>query len=172
MGKKRGLSMGLEHEVPEGSDQIRPIQLLMIGNQAQIPAPLIRITTCGLLNLELVEEIVSTDPPLARYASLTPEQLRGRGTGPALMLLKLFLSRPERFAAREWLLQQVCRDWELFASVRIDNIVSLLRSLLCPPASPASKELRTQVVAHVRSSNGDGYQLAAFPLIWVDHEAR
>ena len=163
--------MATEHQIPEGSDQIRPIQLLMIGNQAQIPAPLIRITTCGLLNLELVEEIVSTDPPLARYASLTPEQLRGRGTGPALMLLKLFLSRPERFAAREWLLEQFCRDGELFSSVRIDNIVSLLRSLICPPASPASKELRTQVVAHVRSSNGDGYQLAAFPLIWVDHEA-
>src|SRR5260370_42063711 len=110
MERSRGLLMATEHQIPEGSDQIRPIQLLMIGNQAQIPAPLIRITTCGLLNLELVEETVSTDPPLARDASLTPEQLRGRGTGPALMLLQLVLSRPWRFAARDWRLRQFCPD--------------------------------------------------------------
>ncbi len=154
----------------EPSDQIRPIQFLAVGNHSQVPAPLIRITTCGLLSIEVVEEIVSTDPPLARYVPLTPEQLRGRGTAPALTLLKLLLSRPERFALKEWLTEQFCRDRELFSNVRLDNIVSLLRGVLCPPAYEA---LRTHLVAYVRSSpgGGDGYQLAAFPLIWVDSEA-
>ncbi len=154
----------------EPSGQIRPIQFLAVGNQSQVPAPLIRITTCGLLSIEVVAAIVSTDPPLARYVPLTPEQLRGRGTAPALTLLKLLLSRPERFALKEWLTEQFCRDRELFSNVRLDNIVSLLRGVLCPPAYEA---LRTHLVAYVRSSpgGGDGYQLATSPLIWVDSEA-
>ncbi|MGH2478935.1 MAG: hypothetical protein ACRDHW_04695 [Ktedonobacteraceae bacterium] len=131
---------------------------------------MIRVTTCGLLTIEIVEEIISTDPPRARYASLTPELLRGRGAVPALMMLKLLLSRHERFAPRDWLREQYCRDREVFSSVRLDNIAWQLRNLLCPPAYT---DLRKQVVAHVHSSmsSGNGFQLAAFPLIWVDSEA-
>ncbi len=152
------------------SSPIRPIQFIEVGGQPQIPAPFLRVTTCGLLTIEIVAEVVSTDPPLARYTSLTPEQLRGRGTTPALTLLKLLLNRHAHFASKDWLLEQFCRDGEQFASARIENIVSLLRGLICPPAY---QDLRTHLVAHVRSSisSGDGYQLAQYPLIWVDGEA-
>ncbi len=149
---------------------VRPISFIAFGPQQAVPVPLIRVNTCGLLTLESVAEVVSTDPPLARYVSLTPEQLRGRGTAPALTLLKLLLNRYEHFASKDWLLEQFCRDGELFTSARIENIVSLLRGLLCPPDY---QELRTHLVAHVRGSmsSGDGYQLALYPLIWVDSEA-
>ena len=120
--------------IQETTDHIRPIQLIEVGKQPQVPAPLIRITTCGLLTLEMVEEVISIDPPLARYVSFTTDQLHGRGTAPALTLLKLFVSRPERFALRDWLVDAFCHDRELFSDVRLDNIVSQLRSLLCPPA--------------------------------------
>lgn len=162
--------MAITRHASETVGPTRPIQFLTIGNQTQVPAPLLRVSTCGLLTIEIVEEVVSTDPPLARYVSLTPEQLRGRGTAPALLLLKLFLNRHERFASRDWLMTQFCRDGELFSSVRIDNIVSLLRGLLCPASF---SELRTQLVAHVRGSTSsrDGFQLAAYPWIWVDSDA-
>jgi len=160
--------MTTAYRFSEGSDQIRPVQFLSRGELEQLPVPFIRITTCGLLAVEVVAEMVSSDPPLARYVSLTPEQLRGRGTGPALMLLKLLLTRHERFASRGWLMEEFCHDGELFSSVRLDNIVSQLRGLLCPPAFPS---LRKQLVVHVRSSRDDGYQLAAYPLIWVDQDA-
>ncbi len=162
--------MSRTHQGPAKAEQIRPIQLVAVGNLPQIPAPFIRVSTCGLLTIEIVAEVVSVDPPRARYVSLTPEQLRGRGTTPALMLLKLLLNRYEHFASKDWLLEQFCRDGEQFASARIENIVSLLRGLLCPPAY---QDLRTHLVAHVRSSisSGDGYQLALYPLVWVDSEA-
>ena len=88
---------------------IRPIRWIAMGEQEQAPAPLVRVGTCGLLTLELVQERVSADPPQARYAVLTPDRLRGRGVGPALSLLKLLLSRPQRFAPADWLLEQFCR---------------------------------------------------------------
>jgi hypothetical protein len=156
------------------SEWVRPIQFLEIGKLTMVPAPLLRITTCGLLRIEVVEEVIDGEQPLARYVSFAPDQLRGRGLAPALLLLKLLLSspkpllsNPERFASKDWLIQQFCRDRELFSNVRLDNIVSQLRSLLCPDAYEG---LRTHLVAHVRSSpaRGDGYQLAAYPLIWTN----
>jgi tetratricopeptide (TPR) repeat protein len=162
--------MTITPQAPEGVDRIRPIQFITVGKQANLPAPFIRVTACGLLTIEVAEEVISSDPPQASYISLSADQVRGRGTAPALTLLKLLLSRPERFALRDWLIEQFCRDRELFSSVRLDNIVSQLRSLLCPPAY---EDLRTQIVAHVRgsASSGDGYQLASYPLIWTDLDA-
>ncbi len=161
--------MSMQRDSHSG-ESIRPIQLLPVGSLQAVPAPLIRVTTCGLLTIEIVAEVVSSDPPLARYVSLTPEQRRGRGTAPALLLLKLFLNRYGRFADKDWLLTQFCRDGELYTSARIENIVSLLRGLLCPPDA---QELRAHLVAYVRGSSksSDGYQLAGYPLIWVDSEA-
>jgi DNA-binding SARP family transcriptional activator len=154
----------------DGTDQVRPVQFVTVGDRADVPAPLIRVTTCGLLSIETVQEVVSTDPPLARYAPLTPEQLRGRGTAPALLLLKLLLSRPKRSALRDWLMEQFCQDRDLVADARLDNLAWLLRKLVCPPGYD---EVRTHLVAHVRSvsASGNGYQLAPYPLIWVDSEA-
>ncbi len=152
------------------TEHTSPIQWITVGELDQIPAPLIRVTTCGLLTLDILEKVVSVDPPLARYVSLTPHQLRGRGTTPALTLLKLLVTCYARFGSRDWLMEQFCRDGELFSTVRIDNIVSLLRGLLCPPAY---QDLRTHLVEHRRSSmsSRDGYQLAPYPLIWVDSDA-
>ncbi|MGH2481652.1 MAG: AfsR/SARP family transcriptional regulator, partial [Ktedonobacteraceae bacterium] len=134
-----------------------------------MPAPFIRITTCGLLTVEIVEEVVSTNPPLARYLSMTLDQLRGRGTRPALSVLKLLLNCHAHFALKDWLLEHYCHEGELFSSARIENVVSLLRKLLC---LPAYEDLRTHLVAHVKSGlSGSGYQLALYPLVWVDSEA-
>ena len=163
--------MTMTFQAPTGSSQVRPVAFLTIGTHQQVPAPLVQISTCGLLTIEIVEKVVSTDPPLARYRSVAADQLHGRGTTPALTLLKFLLSRPERFASKDWLMHQFCQDrGELFSNVRLDNIASQLRSLLCPPAYA---DLRTHVVTLVRtgSGSGDGYQLAPHPLIWVDHEA-
>jgi hypothetical protein len=55
----------------EAETIIRPVHLLTVGEQEQTPAPLIRVGTCGLLTLEILQEIVSPEPPQARYAVLT-----------------------------------------------------------------------------------------------------
>ena len=162
--------MTIAQQATDRVQQIRPIQFIAVGKQTRVPAPLVRVTTCGLLTLETVQELVSTDPPLARYASLTPEQQRGRGTAPALLLLKLLLSRPQRYAPRDWLMEQLCQDRELLSPARLDNLAWLLRKLIC---LPDYAQLRTHLVAHVQNSSGsgNGYQLAPYPLIWVDSEA-
>src|SRR5579885_3192494 len=148
---------------------IRPMRLLAVSARLQVPAPLVRVMTCGLLTLEILQEIVSADPPQARYAVLTPDRLRGRGVGPALSLLKLLVSRPQRFSPADWLLEQFCRgESEVFSTKRLDTLAWLLRDLLCPPGY---ESLRRQIVAHTRAMSGGGYQLAGYPLIWVDHEA-
>jgi tetratricopeptide (TPR) repeat protein len=148
---------------------IRSVRLVSVGEQEQAPAPLVRVMTCGLLTLEIAQERVSADPPQARYAVLTPDRLRGRGVGPALSLLKLLVSRPQRFAPADWLLEQFCQsEGEAFSSKRLDTLAWLLRDLLCPSAYAT---LRRQIVAHTRAMGGAGYQLAGYPLIWVDHEA-
>jgi hypothetical protein len=148
---------------------IRPMRLLAVGDRLQVPAPLIRVRTCGLLTLEILHEIVSTDPPQARYTVLTPDRLHGRGVAPSLTLLKLLVGRPHRFAPADWLREQFCRgEGEAFSTKRLDTLAWLLRDLLCPPAYAA---LRRQIVAHARALGGVGYQLAGYPLIWVDHEA-
>jgi hypothetical protein len=148
---------------------IRPMRLLAVSDRLQVPAPLIRVMTCGLLTLEILQEIVSADPPQARYAVLTPDRLHGRGVGPALSLLKLLVSRPQRFAPADWLLEQFCRgEGEAFSTKRLDTLAWLLRDLLCPPGY---ESLRRQIVAHTRAMGGAGYQLAGYPLVWVDHEA-
>ena len=148
---------------------IRPMRLLAVSDRLQVPAPLIRVRTCGLLTLEIAQEMVSTDPPQARYAVLTPDRLHGRGVGPALSLLKLLLSRPQRFAPADWLREQFCQsEGEAFSTKRLDTLAWLLRDLLCPPGC---ESLRRQIVAHTRAMGGAGYQLAGYPLIWVDQEA-
>jgi hypothetical protein len=145
------------------------MRLLAVGDRLPVPAPLIRVRTCGLLTLEILQEIVSTDPPQARYAVLTPDLLHGRGVAPSLTLLKLLLSCPQRFAPADWLREQFCRgEGEAFSSKRLDTLAWLLRDLLCPPAYD---HLRRQIVTHTRAMSGAGYQLAGYPLVWVDHEA-
>src|SRR5579885_1192915 len=165
----RGMRAMTTHPTPAPEERIRPVSLITVGEQDQTPAPLVRVMTCGLLTLEIAQAIVSTDPPQARYRVLVPERLRERGVVPALTLLKLLVSRPQRFAPADWLREQFCRgEGEAFSSKRLDTLAWLLRDLLCPPAY---ESLRRQIVAHTRAMSGVGYQLAGYPLVWVDHEA-
>jgi tetratricopeptide (TPR) repeat protein len=154
---------------PDADSVTRSIQWRAIGELTPVPSPLIRITTCGLLTLELFEEITSADPLQARYRVLTPDLLHGRGKVPALTLLKLLVSRPDRFAPGDWLLEAFCRaQGETFSSKRLDTLAWMLRDLLCPPAY---QQIRTSLVVHSRGLSGPGYRLASYPLVWVDHEA-
>ena len=68
------------HPTPALEERIRPVSLITVGEQERVPAPLVRVMTCGLLTLEIAQAIVSTDPPQARYAVLPPDRLRGRAS--------------------------------------------------------------------------------------------
>ncbi|HEU5384076.1 MAG TPA: bacterial transcriptional activator domain-containing protein [Ktedonobacteraceae bacterium] len=161
--------MTIDTSTLDAPRSMRSFQFLSLAGMAQVPAPLVRITTCGLLTLEIFDEVVSSDPLQARYRVLTPDLLHGRGVIPALTLLKLLSSRPERFAPSEWLREQFCQaQGEAFSSKRLDSLATFLRDLLCPPAYEA---LRTDLVSNIRAMSGSGYRLASYPLIWVDHEA-
>jgi hypothetical protein len=46
----------------EAETIIRPVRLLTVGEQEQTPAPLVRVGTCGLLTVEIVQETVSAGP--------------------------------------------------------------------------------------------------------------
>jgi hypothetical protein len=134
-GKEEENKMALLAQESTGSDQIRPVEWLTIGTRRQVPVPLVRATKCGLLTIEIVKKVISTDPPLARYRRIAADQLHGRGITSALTLLKLLPSRSERFASKDWLTDQFCRDRdEAFSTVRLDTVASQLRGLLCPPA--------------------------------------
>ena len=62
---------------------------------------------------------------------------------------------------------------ELGGLARFDNVVSLLRGLLCPQGMPGEKQLRKILVECLASTpeSGTSYRLARFPLIWLDVEA-
>src|SRR6266536_5343123 len=60
---------------------ISPIQLVRVENLHEIPAPLARISTCGGLSIEVLEEVISLDPPQGRYVLLTLKQLRKQHKG-------------------------------------------------------------------------------------------
>src|SRR5258707_327389 len=69
--------------------------------------PLLRIYACGILRVEILQEVPGGDPAQARYAALDLSDLRGRGPVPALTALSLLLHRPHRFAPTEWLREHV-----------------------------------------------------------------
>lgn len=154
----------------DAHDNIYPIQFLEIGKLPPVPAPFLRIRTCGLLSIEQLEVVVSSDPPLAQYVLLPAHKLRGRGMSSALTLLKLLISRPHRHASKDWLVEHFRHEEEVISDMRLDNVASQLRSLFCPAGYD---ELRTHLLSYVHSSreSGNGYQLAAYPLIWSDVDA-
>ncbi len=154
------------------TQRVSPVQFMQSGNESQVPVPAVRIYTCGMISIEVLTEIVSSDPPLARYTVLSPQTLRGRGIIPSLTLLKLLLSRPHRFASKDWLAEQI-RHEEDAPDVRLDTIASQLRKLLCGNERDSNDDLRVQLVMYVRNGkqSGPGYQLAPYPLIWLDTDA-
>lgn len=172
---------------PVVDEQVYPLVFGSSGSWHDLPMPQVRITTCGLLSIAILKEVVSTDPPLGRYEILTLPKFSGHGQARVLTFLKLLLSHPGRCAHRDWLAEHLRRggnrdveEEEIpFQTIgnepplRLDKLASDLRKLLCSDKShPHYKELCAQLVWFRRgTSSGDGYGLAAYPLIWVDADA-
>lgn len=163
---------------------------LVLGNSGplhDLPMPQVRITTCGLLSIAILKEVVSTDPLLGRYEILTLPRFSGHGQAKVLTFLKLLLSHPQRCASRDWLTDHLRRggngdeegeegafqNTSYEPPLRLDKLASELRKLLCPDKNhPYYKELCAQLVwFRPGTSSGDGYGLAAYPLIWADTDA-
>ena len=159
-----------EQAIP-AQDVVRPLHFVDTEQQSHVPVPLARISTCGLITVEVLQEVVSVDPPRGRYRVLTPQQIRGRGAVPALMLLKLLVSRPHRFATKDWLATHLQDEMDMGALVRLDTIASYLRKMLC--GMEGFDDVRVLLVAYLRNGRGSGpgYQLAESPFVWLDTDA-
>ena len=142
-----------------------------------MPAPLARVSTCGGLKLEVLHEVISTHPPQGHYQVVTLEG-RPKGSSTGLTLLKVLTSLPEQYASKDWLTEHLPRtrsneddddEWGR-GLVRVDNVVSLLRSLLCPSGIAEEETIRKLLVAYVKNhrDSGPGYRLALEPLLWLD----
>jgi tetratricopeptide (TPR) repeat protein len=160
------------------SGRIYPLQFMHVGKLHDVPVPLVRVSSCGGLQLEVLQEIINTDPPQGNYHLVSLQQ-RPKGSSTGLTLLKMLVSRPEHYASKDWLTEHLTRvrsrdddDEEGWGRglVRVDNVVYLLRSLLCPPGIDGEDILRKMLVVYVKNhrDSGPGYQLATTPLLWLD----
>ena len=145
--------------------------------------PLARIYTCGTLTVEVLTRLPSGNEQ-AVYGP--PAALETKGISTALLLLTLLICQPERLASKDFLLQTLARPYKALdeeddlqedrAFKRLDNVVYLLRKLLSPPALNhmlGADKLRKHLVRYIRatSESGPSYQLAGWPLLWLDIEA-
>jgi len=163
-----------QHTKTTGTLVTHPIQFVQVGNRQDVPAPLARVSTCGMMQIEVLKEVVSRNPPLGRYECLPVQTLHGRGAIPSLMLLKLLVGRPHRFATKDWLSTALQGEMEQGALVRVDTTSTYLRKLLYGlPEHDETNPLHLLLVAHLRNgrSSGPGYQLAPYPLLWMDTDA-
>ena len=163
----------------EPSTVIYPIQLVQVGKLHNVPAPLVRVRTCGGLQLEVLREVIHTDPPQGCYQVVTLHN-RPKGSSTGLTLLKILASLPEHYVSKDWLTEHLPRtrsstdeeDEQGWGQglIRVDNVVYLLRGLLCPSGIDGEEVLRKLLVGYVRNhrESGPGYRLAADPLIWLD----
>jgi tetratricopeptide (TPR) repeat protein len=159
------------------SDDAHSIEYITPDQPGGIPGwhegiPVIRLFTCGLLSIEVLQEVPGGDAQEARYEPLPAERLRGAGPAPACHLLKLLVSRPERYASKDWLMTHLREgkdERECITPRRLENIVSALRKLVCLPSGKRLQDLLTYERATHES--GDGYHLAGYPLVWVDADA-
>lgn len=154
-----------------------------------LDVPLARVSTCGSLEVEVLQDMHPGPDGRVQgvYGPPAPDVLHIKGMTTALLLLSLLASQPGCFAARDFLTQTLpslrrtsgCNEEDELAEdaslSRLDNVVSLLRKLLCPPrllALPRSHALRKRLVQLVRATpeSGPGYRLATFPLLWLDVE--
>ena len=148
----------------------------LLPREWPINVPLVRISTCGQLVIEVVHEIDQTIGTGRTFTYGSP-QLPQHGAVTALNLLKLLVSQPSRFATKDWLTEKLRRnksareEWEGLA--RLDNIVSILRSLLCPLDIQQKKLVGRFLLEYVPATpdSGSGYRLASYPHIWLDVEA-
>jgi hypothetical protein len=156
-----------------GSSVTYPIQFIEQEQGIHLPVPLVRVTCCGMMMLEVLKEVMSSDPPLGRYEVVSTQDLRGRGAVPSMMLLKLLVSQPHRFATKDWLATQMQQEMERGALVRLDTMASQLRKQFRGLQGDEASALGLLLVAYLRNGRGSGpgYQLAPYPLIWLDTDA-
>jgi WD40 repeat protein len=158
------------HEESQGTDYITPDQLGGIPGWRE-GIPVFRIYTCGLFTIEMLVEVPGSDPAQARYTELPADRLFGRGPGSAQKAVKILISQEGRYATKDWLRTHLREGQEVCATnKRLENILSYLRChLLC---LPSGKKLRDLVIyRRATTESGDGYQLAGYPLVWIDIEA-
>ncbi|MBO0781062.1 MAG: bacterial transcriptional activator domain-containing protein [Ktedonobacteraceae bacterium] len=187
-------SLSNEHNIPDASTHRNQwIQRFSAGEP--LPVPLVRVYLCGALSIEVLCDLQTAPDGTLTPIYNSPEEAPAFSTGErhgvrkrpksvstARNLLKLLVSQPGRFAAKDWLIEQLRRpqreeeDEDLIGSgglARFDNVVALLRGLLCPVGIGETESLRKRLVKLVTTTprSGDGYRLAPYPLIWVDVDA-
>ena len=120
--------------------------------------PLLRIYVLGTLDIQWPNMNI----PFPK------ERMLGRGAAPALGLLKACLSQPDRFALRDWLMEQFWPESARSrADERLDDVASGLRGLLRPSGSTA----KILHFVYGKDGRGNGYRLSDYPQIWVDVDA-
>ena len=143
-------------------------ELLPLGWPTHVP--LVRITTCGHLIVEVLRPVKHPSDEHVTFVYRAPEMPHNGGI-TALNLLKLLVSQPGCFATKDWLMETLRyskpeeEEDGLWAGLaRLDNIVSLLRGVLCPKGIPGEKTLRKLLVERVAPipESGGGYRLAPF----------
>ncbi len=128
--------------------------------------PFVRISTFGPLEVFARGEAAAGETG-RRYVPLSTDRLNGRGTTAAFTLLKVLLCQPHRHAPRDLLMELLWSEHtRKQATARLDDAASVLRSLLRPASGDNLLEYR-----HSNRNSGNSYQLAPYPLIWVDADA-
>jgi hypothetical protein len=166
-----------------------------------LDVPLARITTCGCspLSIEVLQGFQnplddSGESPCPIYGPLTAQQWNANGGKTALILLEILTSQPGLVASQD-LLAQALRPARRSAGAfdeeadeddgsedralkRPENVVTLLRRLLYPPAlahlpQADQRAIRNALIMRIKAStdSGPAYRLAGFPLLWIDVEA-
>ncbi|GER88917.1 hypothetical protein KDW_30790 [Dictyobacter vulcani] len=162
------------NEEPHG---IYPIKWVQAGILDNVPSPLVRVTTCGSLKIEVLY-MADTQSSLGHYHTVSLERSR-KGSSTGLTLLKMLASLPGHYASKDWLTEHLSstRNYESDDEeewgrgfVRVDNVVYLLRHLLCSQSISWHENVRKVLVSYVRNhrESGPGYQLAGEPLLWLD----
>lgn len=154
------------------SFHVVPLTFTSAGKLSQIPVPLVRLWTCGMLKLDVLTAVSEDHPPHGSYQEVVSQDLRGRGAIPALMLLKRLVSSPHRFATCDTLITHLSEEQERGTVVHLDVTASYLRGLLCR-VTDQQERLRLLLVEHLRNGRGSGpgYRLAPYPLLWLDTDA-
>src|SRR5712691_7520905 len=87
------------------------------------PSTIMRICTFGPLCIEWEGQVIP----------FPAERLYGRGAAPALSLLKALLCQPQRFALKDWIMEQLWPESSRRkAEERLEDVSSGLRCLLRP----------------------------------------
>jgi DNA-binding SARP family transcriptional activator/tetratricopeptide (TPR) repeat protein len=133
------------------------------SDDPKVPPTLLRISTLGPFSIEY------RDPHTRVFMPLPKEKWHGKGSLPALSLLKLLISQSHRYAPQDWILEQFWPDTEVVkAESRLHDASYFLRSLLHPFTS--EQDPFFWYVRHTKTGGG-GYRLAEYPLIWIDADA-